>query len=152
MNQSYKPGIIGRDSDYRLYSDIKCLKGIVREVKDGSITERLVFEKGDIVIIAGTNRLDAYSVSHRQDNNDLITYRCSQDIRRGISPEKALSNAKSGIISRIRYFEKIREMKEFQKVVAPKQFNPRGLEETITIDNPEELEKIDGISPIGIAS
>ena len=154
MSQTYKPGVIGKDSDYRLYSDIKYLKGIDRKVVDGTITERLIFDKGEIVIISAYGNLEVYAIKGHPGSKTSVTHRLpAKAIRRGVAPEVALSNAKSNIFSRLRYFDKIREMKEYQISAMSKQaqFIPSDLEEIVRV-NPKELEMIEGIEVMGIAS
>ncbi len=104
------------------------------------------------MIVSKYGSLEVYSVAYRPGNKIEVTPSITKIIRRGVSPEKALSNAKSSIMSRLQYFDKIREMKESQKVATPEQFNHSPLEEIVQIDNPEELEEIEGIKVLGIAS
>lgn len=129
MSPNNKKRIVETDSDFSSYSDIRYLKGIKRKAGVGYVSERLIFENGEIVIESKYGILKAYSVKYVTEKEPEVTHECPiQIIRKSISPEKALSNAKSGIIERLRYYERIRKMKELRKIETPEKFNPYGLE------------------------
>lgn len=112
-------GSVSLDDYSLLYSDVKHLKGIRKSSVNGSLIERLLFEKGEIVLKVGNGVLEAHSISYSRKSNP-ITHRSTLTLRKGISQEQALSNAIESIVTRLRHYEKVRELKTFQSLPGQK--------------------------------
>lgn len=126
-----------------LYSQVRSIKKIVY---DSPLIQRIIFDKGEIVLNVSGDQLNIFTRQYLPNGNSQITHQISKYVREN-NAEQMLNRAKRDIVQRItdlemKYRDKIIESQMGEYLNKHWEENATKLREKIGTSNPKELESL----------